>query len=188
MDGFWLEIPAFLLNRCSWVRRSNPSIPRNNAYRFVICNRDRQKCLHCRQSREQYCSDRGTSCLGVRGWSFLPPPSFPDTPTDEQYSIAGENYRPLDVVTNSFCACGAARGDGVWLSVGGNHAVTVGPVELPSMSACLHPGCFVLRLRESQSTILLATSTGIKMGARRSVQSRHATMAHVNGPTTRRII
>jgi hypothetical protein len=41
-----------------------------------------------------------------------------------EYDLATNTYRPLDIVTNSFCAGGNVMGNGSWLNVGGNQAVT----------------------------------------------------------------
>lgn len=41
-----------------------------------------------------------------------------------QYDLATNTYRALDIETNSFCAGGTAMGNGSWLNVGGNQAVT----------------------------------------------------------------
>ncbi|KAK0505103.1 copper radical oxidase [Armillaria luteobubalina] len=43
-----------------------------------------------------------------------------------EYGVAANNAKPLDIVTNSFCAGGNVMGDGTWLNVGGNQAVTYG--------------------------------------------------------------
>ncbi|KAK0476749.1 glyoxal oxidase [Armillaria novae-zelandiae] len=37
-----------------------------------------------------------------------------------EYGVAANNAKPLDIVTNSFCAGGNVMGDGTWLNVGGN--------------------------------------------------------------------
>ncbi|KAH7920713.1 glyoxal oxidase [Leucogyrophana mollusca] len=42
--------------------------------------------------------------------------------------------RPMDVVTNSFCAGGSVLGDGRWINVGGNQAVTYGGNAAPSQT------------------------------------------------------
>jgi len=43
-----------------------------------------------------------------------------------EWSASGLNARPMDIVTNSFCAGGNVLGNGTWLNVGGNQAVTYG--------------------------------------------------------------
>ncbi|EKM74650.1 hypothetical protein AGABI1DRAFT_116791 [Agaricus bisporus var. burnettii JB137-S8] len=45
-----------------------------------------------------------------------------------EWSLASNNQRPMDVVTNSFCAGGNVLGNGTWMNVGGNQAVTYGGV------------------------------------------------------------
>ena len=49
-----------------------------------------------------------------------------------EYSISKNSGRPMDVVTNSFCAGGSALGNGTWLNVGGNQAVAPGGVQAQS--------------------------------------------------------
>ncbi|PIL35941.1 hypothetical protein GSI_01601 [Ganoderma sinense ZZ0214-1] len=49
-----------------------------------------------------------------------------------EYSISKNSGRAMDVVTNSFCAGGAALGNGTWLNVGGNQAVGPGGVQADS--------------------------------------------------------
>ncbi|KAF9046801.1 copper radical oxidase [Hymenopellis radicata] len=43
-----------------------------------------------------------------------------------EYSLESNTAKPLDIVTNSFCAGGNVMADGTWLNVGGNQAVTYG--------------------------------------------------------------
>ncbi|KAL8283502.1 hypothetical protein RQP46_005605 [Phenoliferia psychrophenolica] len=43
-----------------------------------------------------------------------------------EYDLTTNTYRALDVSTNSFCAGGNLMGNGSWLNVGGNQAVTTG--------------------------------------------------------------
>lgn len=43
-----------------------------------------------------------------------------------EYDTATNTVRALDVVTNSFCAGGGVTGDGTWVNLGGNQAVTWG--------------------------------------------------------------
>ncbi|KAF8194592.1 glyoxal oxidase [Pholiota molesta] len=43
-----------------------------------------------------------------------------------EYRLGDNSQRPMEVITNSFCAGGTVLGNGTWISVGGNQAVTVG--------------------------------------------------------------
>lgn len=43
-----------------------------------------------------------------------------------EWTLSGDTQRPMEAVTNSFCAGGNVLGNGTWLNVGGNEAVTVG--------------------------------------------------------------
>jgi len=43
-----------------------------------------------------------------------------------EYDINGNTGRPMDIVTNTFCAGGNVLGNGTWLNVGGNSGVTYG--------------------------------------------------------------
>ncbi|OAX37361.1 glyoxal oxidase [Rhizopogon vinicolor AM-OR11-026] len=43
-----------------------------------------------------------------------------------EWSVSANQARPMDAVTNSFCAGGSVLGNGTWLNVGGNQAVTYG--------------------------------------------------------------
>ena len=45
-----------------------------------------------------------------------------------EYDLATNTYRALDVNTNTFCAGGNQLGNGSWINVGGNQAVTTGGV------------------------------------------------------------
>ncbi|WVF65591.1 hypothetical protein IAT40_000321 [Kwoniella sp. CBS 6097] len=49
-----------------------------------------------------------------------------------EYDLETNTFRPMDVVSNSFCAGGTVLGNGTWLNVGGNQAVTTGGVAMPS--------------------------------------------------------
>ena len=51
-------------------------------------------------------------------------PSHPAWATE--YDVDTNEFRAMDVVTNSFCAGGAVLGNGTWLNVGGNQAITWG--------------------------------------------------------------
>lgn len=43
-----------------------------------------------------------------------------------EYDVDANTFRAMDVVTNSFCAGGGVLGNGTWLNVGGNQAITWG--------------------------------------------------------------
>ncbi|QRW00801.1 glyoxal oxidase [Ceratobasidium sp. AG-Ba] len=43
-----------------------------------------------------------------------------------EYDVDANTFRAMDVVTNSFCAGGNVLGNGTWLNVGGNQAITWG--------------------------------------------------------------
>ncbi|KAG6336618.1 hypothetical protein ID866_2457 [Astraeus odoratus] len=45
-----------------------------------------------------------------------------------EWSVSTKQTRTMDVITNSFCAGGTVLGNGTWLNVGGNQAVTYGGV------------------------------------------------------------
>lgn len=49
-----------------------------------------------------------------------------------EYDLDTNTLRPMDVVTNSFCAGGGVLGNGTWLNVGGNQAVTWGGLTASS--------------------------------------------------------
>ncbi|TBU33724.1 copper radical oxidase [Dichomitus squalens] len=51
-----------------------------------------------------------------------------------EYSISKNSGRPMDIVTNTFCAGGTVLGNGTWLNVGGNQAVTTGGVAASSQN------------------------------------------------------
>ncbi|THH26759.1 hypothetical protein EUX98_g7431 [Antrodiella citrinella] len=51
-----------------------------------------------------------------------------------EYDINSDNGRPMDIVTNSFCAGGNVLGNGTWLNAGGNQAVTFGGLTAPSQN------------------------------------------------------
>lgn len=44
----------------------------------------------------------------------------------EEYALDANTARPMDIVTNSFCAGGNVLGNGTWINVGGNQGVTFG--------------------------------------------------------------
>ncbi|KAF8894230.1 copper radical oxidase [Gymnopilus junonius] len=43
-----------------------------------------------------------------------------------EYRVSNESQRPMDILTNTFCAGGNVLGNGTWINVGGNQAVTTG--------------------------------------------------------------
>ncbi|KAG8969253.1 hypothetical protein FRC03_003778 [Tulasnella sp. 419] len=47
-----------------------------------------------------------------------------------EYNLADNSLRAMDVVTNTFCAGGNILGDGTWINVGGNKAVTYGGISV----------------------------------------------------------
>ncbi|KAG9114241.1 hypothetical protein FRC07_007679 [Ceratobasidium sp. 392] len=51
-------------------------------------------------------------------------PSHPAWATE--YDVDANTFRAMDVVTNSFCAGGNVLGNGTWLNIGGNQAITWG--------------------------------------------------------------
>ncbi|QRW07636.1 glyoxal oxidase [Ceratobasidium sp. AG-Ba] len=57
-------------------------------------------------------------------------PSHPAWATE--YDVDTNELRPMDVVTNSFCAGGGVLGNGTWLNVGGNQGTSYGGLTAPS--------------------------------------------------------
>ncbi|KAI0066271.1 glyoxal oxidase [Artomyces pyxidatus] len=51
-----------------------------------------------------------------------------------EYALGTNVGRPMDVVTNSFCAGGNVLGNGTWVNIGGNQAVTYGGVTANSQN------------------------------------------------------
>jgi hypothetical protein len=51
-----------------------------------------------------------------------------------EYDLVTNVGRPMDAVTNTFCAGGNVLGNGTWLNVGGNKAVTYGGIADPPLS------------------------------------------------------
>ncbi|KAJ3486444.1 hypothetical protein NLI96_g4231 [Meripilus lineatus] len=51
-----------------------------------------------------------------------------------EFALSTGKGRPMDVITNSFCAGGNVLGNGTWLNVGGNQAVTYGGLAAPSQT------------------------------------------------------
>ncbi|WWC91234.1 uncharacterized protein L201_006176 [Kwoniella dendrophila CBS 6074] len=49
-----------------------------------------------------------------------------------EYDINTNTFRTMDVLSNSFCAGGTVLGNGTWLNVGGNQAITYGGVSMPT--------------------------------------------------------
>jgi hypothetical protein len=45
-----------------------------------------------------------------------------------EYDLLTNTFRPMDVLSNSFCAGGTVLGNGTWLNVGGNQAVSPGGI------------------------------------------------------------
>uniref|UniRef100_A0A8H7Y6W4 Copper radical oxidase n=1 Tax=Psilocybe cubensis TaxID=181762 RepID=A0A8H7Y6W4_PSICU len=43
-----------------------------------------------------------------------------------EWALSSNNQRPMDALTNTFCAGGNVLGNGTWLNVGGNQAITYG--------------------------------------------------------------
>ncbi|KAH6906319.1 copper radical oxidase [Coprinopsis sp. MPI-PUGE-AT-0042] len=52
-----------------------------------------------------------------------------------EWALGGDTQRPMEAVTNSFCAGGNVLGNGTWLNVGGNEAVTFGGAVAEDQSA-----------------------------------------------------
>ncbi|PFH46183.1 copper radical oxidase [Amanita thiersii Skay4041] len=51
-----------------------------------------------------------------------------------EWRLGSDAQRPMDVVTNSFCAGGNVMGNGTWVNVGGNQAVTWGGLPAESQN------------------------------------------------------
>ncbi|KAJ7693374.1 glyoxal oxidase [Mycena rosella] len=51
-----------------------------------------------------------------------------------EYALASTAQRAMNAVTNTFCAGGTVLGDGTWINIGGNQAVTYGGDAAPSQS------------------------------------------------------
>ncbi|ORY24774.1 glyoxal oxidase precursor [Naematelia encephala] len=49
-----------------------------------------------------------------------------------EYDLDSNTFRAMDVLSNSFCAGGTVLGNGTWLNAGGNQAITVGGVAMPT--------------------------------------------------------
>lgn len=50
----------------------------------------------------------------------------------EEYALDSNTARPMDIVTNTFCAGGNVLGNGTWVNVGGNQGVTYGGLQAAS--------------------------------------------------------
>ncbi|KIY67090.1 copper radical oxidase [Cylindrobasidium torrendii FP15055 ss-10] len=50
------------------------------------------------------------------------------------FDLDSNTARPMDIITNAFCAGGNVMGDGTWLNVGGNQAVTYGGLQAESQN------------------------------------------------------
>ncbi|WVN87854.1 uncharacterized protein L203_103050 [Cryptococcus depauperatus CBS 7841] len=48
-----------------------------------------------------------------------------------EYDLNSNSFRPMDVMSNSFCAGGTVLGNGTWVNAGGNQAVQAGGVAMP---------------------------------------------------------
>ncbi|KAF5351680.1 hypothetical protein D9756_007693 [Leucocoprinus leucothites] len=51
-----------------------------------------------------------------------------------EWALEANSQRPMDAITNSFCAGGNVLGNGTWMNVGGNQAVTYGGAAAPSQT------------------------------------------------------
>ncbi|ORX39085.1 glyoxal oxidase precursor [Kockovaella imperatae] len=51
-----------------------------------------------------------------------------------EYDLQTNTFRPMAVLSNSFCAGGTVLGNGTWLNVGGNQAIEMGGVSPPGIS------------------------------------------------------
>nr|XP_018259146.1 glyoxal oxidase [Kwoniella dejecticola CBS 10117]OBR81304.1 glyoxal oxidase [Kwoniella dejecticola CBS 10117] len=49
-----------------------------------------------------------------------------------EYDLTTNEFRTMDVLSNSFCAGGTVLGNGTWLNVGGNQAITYNGVAMPN--------------------------------------------------------
>ncbi|CAE6431726.1 hypothetical protein RSOLAG1IB_01036 [Rhizoctonia solani AG-1 IB] len=56
-----------------------------------------------------------------------------------EYDVDTNQFRAMDVITNSFCAGGAVLGNGTWLNVGGNQAITWGGLTASSQNGDTAP-------------------------------------------------
>jgi len=51
-----------------------------------------------------------------------------------EYTLGGNTQRPMDALTNTFCAGGNVMGNGTWVNIGGNQGVTYGGVVAPNQN------------------------------------------------------
>ncbi|KLO12283.1 glyoxal oxidase [Schizopora paradoxa] len=51
-----------------------------------------------------------------------------------EYATDTNQGRPMDIITNSFCAGGNVLGNGTWVNVGGNQAITYGGLQAASQT------------------------------------------------------
>lgn len=65
--------------------------------------------------------------------------------------------RPLDVVSNAFCAGGTVLGDGRWLNVGGNQAVIAGGVAAGAMGSPAQDGQNVYGNADGRKAVRILT-------------------------------
>ncbi|KAG2016308.1 hypothetical protein CC2G_009484 [Coprinopsis cinerea AmutBmut pab1-1] len=56
-----------------------------------------------------------------------------------EWAVGSGEQRPMDIVTNSFCAGGNVLGNGTWINVGGNEAVTFGGIPTPDQNTASAP-------------------------------------------------
>ncbi|KAK4701875.1 hypothetical protein P7C70_g4353, partial [Phenoliferia sp. Uapishka_3] len=59
-----------------------------------------------------------------------------------EYDLDTNTYRALDIRTNTFCAGGNVMGNGSWLNVGGNQAVTTGGVADADLNITVIDGAY----------------------------------------------
>ncbi|KAM6502144.1 copper radical oxidase [Amanita muscaria] len=50
------------------------------------------------------------------------------------WNVESGAQRPMDILTNTFCAGGNVMGNGTWINAGGNQAVTVGGIGAPDQA------------------------------------------------------
>ncbi|KAJ6513221.1 glyoxal oxidase [Mycena sanguinolenta] len=49
-----------------------------------------------------------------------------------EYALEANTARPMNAITNTFCAGGTVLGNGTWINIGGNSAVTYGGLNAPA--------------------------------------------------------
>ncbi|GAA5836857.1 hypothetical protein JCM11251_005807 [Rhodosporidiobolus azoricus] len=57
-----------------------------------------------------------------------------------EYDIDANTYRPMDIVTNSFCAGGNVLGNGTWINIGGNQAIGYGGLNADPLTGPYQDG------------------------------------------------